>query len=86
MRVGPANAVHAVAAPEITARVTQPVCAVAAPMSICPLTASRGGLSNPSRSIADGPDRASAPRRANLAEASDGPGLLRHQRREPLHP
>ena len=86
MRVGPANAVHAVAAPEITARVTQPVCAVPAPMSIRPLTASRGGLPNPSRSIADGPDRAPAPRRANLAEAIDGPGLLRHQRREPLHP
>jgi hypothetical protein len=86
MRTGPANAVHAVAAPEITARVTQPVCAIPAPMRIRLLTVSRGGIPNPTRSIVDGPDQAPGPMRANLAEAIDGPGPLHRHRRKTLHP
>jgi hypothetical protein len=86
MRAGPANAVHAVAAPEMTARVTQPVCAVPAPMRIGLLTVSRGGIPNPSRSTAHGPDQAPGPMRTDLAAAIDRPGPLHRYRLKTLHP
>jgi hypothetical protein len=86
MRAGLANAVHAVAAPEITARVSHLVCAVPAPTRIGGPPVSRGAIPTASRSIADAPDRAPAPTCANLAQAIDGPGPWRHHRLEPLHP
>jgi hypothetical protein len=86
MRAGPADAVHAPAAPEMSARVTQPVCAVPAPRRIGLLTVLRGGTPNPSRSTADGPDQAPVSMRANFAAAVDGPGRWRRYRLKTLHP
>jgi hypothetical protein len=86
MRAGPANAVHAVAAPEITARVTQPVCAVPAPMRIGLLTVSRGGIPNPTRSIADGPDQAPGPNARQPRRGDRRPRPLHRRRRKTLHP
>ena len=86
MRVGPADAVHAVAAPEMTARVPQPVCAGPAPMSIGRLIVSRGGIPNPFQSISDGPDRAPGPHARQPRRGDHRPGLWRHYRLETLHP
>ena len=86
MRAGPANAVHTVTAPEITARVAQPVGVAPAPIRIEGLTVPRGALPTLSRSIADSLIGRPHPYAPTSAAVIDPPRPSRHHRLETLHP